>query len=86
MAKEKMTKQEGQAWGGLRRAWIGYTIARANKNKAKMRYYAEGILKFKKILGIKGKAKPVPKRMPKYVNGLMHRKKTTGKIVIEGLI
>ena len=35
---------------GLRKAWIGYKIAKAKGDRDKMIYYAEGIHKFQKQL------------------------------------
>jgi hypothetical protein len=35
---------------GLKRAWIGFKIAKKEGNQDKMKYYAEGVQKFEKQL------------------------------------
>ena len=37
---------------GLRKAWIGYKIAKAKGDRDKMIYYAEGIHKFQRQLNV----------------------------------
>jgi hypothetical protein len=36
----------------LKRAWIGFKIAKQEGNHDKMKYYAEGIQKFQRQLGL----------------------------------
>jgi len=79
-----MAKKNGKKWYALKQAWKGYRIARIKGETKKMEHYSEGILRIRKELGLKGKAVPVPKRLPKYVNGVMYKKE--GKIVIGGII
>lgn len=63
-------EERGRIYGGLRKAWKGYTIARVQKDKKKMAYYSDGISKFKQMLEKKGVAKPMPHDTPQYVNGV----------------
>lgn len=37
---------------GLKKAWIGFKVAKRKGDHDKMVYYAEGILKFQKQLGV----------------------------------
>jgi hypothetical protein len=41
-----------QAWAVLHKCWKGYKIAKAQNDEKKMRYYAEGIRKGQKELGL----------------------------------
>lgn len=41
-----------EAWGGLRKCWKGYKIARQDSDTSKMFYYAKGIRKFERELGV----------------------------------
>jgi hypothetical protein len=43
---------KGQTWGALRKAWRGYKVAKAQKNTADMRKYAERIRTLQKELGV----------------------------------
>jgi len=43
----------GRLWGGLKRAWKGYKIARAEGDEEKQRQYAEAIHKFQEQLGLR---------------------------------
>jgi hypothetical protein len=42
-----------QAWRVLQRCWLGYKIAKGQDDVRKLRYYAEGIRKAQKELGLK---------------------------------
>jgi hypothetical protein len=42
-----------QAWAVLQKCWKGYKIAKAQDDVKKMKYYAEGIRKTQKELGLK---------------------------------
>lgn len=42
----------GQSWGGLRKAWKGYRIAKVNDDKEKMREYATKIRNIQEQLGV----------------------------------
>jgi len=52
MGRRKKSSKKGKLWGGLRRAWRGFKIAKANRDK-KMREYAEAIHGFQEELGLK---------------------------------
>jgi hypothetical protein len=41
---------ERRMYRGLKRAWIGFKIAKKEGNQDKMKYYAEGVQKFEKQL------------------------------------
>jgi hypothetical protein len=41
-----------QGWGCLRKCWLGYKIAKSEWDMDKMVYYAKGILRLQKDLGI----------------------------------
>jgi hypothetical protein len=41
-----------QAWKVLEKCWLGYKIAKAQDDEDKMRYYAEGIRRAQKELGL----------------------------------
>jgi hypothetical protein len=41
---------EGRTFGSLKRAWIGFKIAKKEGDHDKMKYYAEGIQKFERQL------------------------------------
>ena len=82
----QLTTDEKKMIYGLRKAWRGYTIARAKGDEKQLVHYAEGIRKFQKALGLKEKAYTIPKKTPKYVNGVMHRKGEKKVLVIEGII
>jgi hypothetical protein len=41
-----------QAWAVLHKCWKGYKIAKAQDDEKKMRYYAEGIRKAQKEIGL----------------------------------
>jgi hypothetical protein len=43
---------ERRTYRSLKRAWIGFKIAKQESNHDKMRYYAEGIQKFQRQLGL----------------------------------
>ncbi|MGI8833182.1 MAG: hypothetical protein ACR2IS_11175 [Nitrososphaeraceae archaeon] len=45
-------RNEGPLWGGLRRAWVGYVIAKSQVDFEKMRKYAIVIQKFERRLNI----------------------------------
>lgn len=47
-----MPYTKGQTWGALKRAWKGYTIAKAKNNKVDMFLYAERIRTLQKELGL----------------------------------
>jgi hypothetical protein len=51
MAEAKYTK--GQTWGALKKSWKAYKIAKVQKDKAKMKTYAEQIRTLQKELGLK---------------------------------
>ena len=42
----------GEAYGNLRKCWLGYKIAKSQGDEDKMIYYAEGIQKFECELGL----------------------------------
>jgi hypothetical protein len=50
---KRQSGQEGELWGGLRRAWKGFKAAKARGDKRKMREYAEAINTFQGKLGLK---------------------------------
>lgn len=82
---EKLSTLEiGELWGGLRRAWKGFTIARAQGDTKNMKNYAEAIDKFKQELAARKQkdkrnhpltapATRFPPRIPKYTDGLLLR-------------
>jgi hypothetical protein len=41
-----------KTYRSLKRAWIGFKIAKQEGNHDKMKYYAEGVQKFQRQLGI----------------------------------
>jgi hypothetical protein len=41
-----------EAWGGLRKCWTGYKIAKSEDDTEDMKYYARGIRKFQRELNI----------------------------------
>jgi hypothetical protein len=41
-----------QAWKVLEKCWLGYKIAKGQHDEEKMRYYAQGIRKAQKELGL----------------------------------
>jgi hypothetical protein len=41
---------ERRMYRGLKRAWIGFKIAKKEGNQDKMKYYAEGVQKFERQL------------------------------------
>jgi hypothetical protein len=43
---------EKRTYRSLKRAWIGFKIAKQEGNHNKMKYYAEGIQKFQRQLGL----------------------------------
>lgn len=43
---------ERRTYRSLKRAWIGFKIAKREGNRDKMKYYAEGIQKFERQLGL----------------------------------
>lgn len=43
---------KGQTWGALKKAWKAYKIAKVQKDKAKMKDYAERIRTLQKELGL----------------------------------
>jgi hypothetical protein len=45
-------KHRDPLWGGLRRAWVGYVIAKSQCDCEKMRKYAVAIRKFERLLSI----------------------------------
>ncbi len=47
----KYTK--GQTWGALKKSWKAYKIAKVQKDKTKMKTYAEQIRTLQKELGLK---------------------------------
>jgi len=49
-----MTKKYtvGQTWGALRKAWKGYKIAKGQKDKEKMKEYAQKIRNLQEQLGL----------------------------------
>jgi hypothetical protein len=49
-AKEKYSK--GQTWGALKKAWRGYKVAKAQKDKARLKEYAEKIRTLQGQLGV----------------------------------
>ena len=50
--KKRKSSKEGKLWGGLRRAWKGFKAAKAQKDKRKMRRYAEAVNEFQEKLGL----------------------------------
>lgn len=44
---------KGQTWGALKKAWKAYKIAKVQKDKEKMKMYAERIRTLQKELGLK---------------------------------
>ena len=50
--KKRKSSKEGRLWGGLRRAWKGFKAAKAQKDKRKMRRYAEAVNEFQEKLGL----------------------------------
>jgi len=53
MRRKRRSSKEGRLWGGLRRAWKGFKIAKASKDKRKMQQYAEAVNTFQEELGLK---------------------------------
>jgi len=53
----KAVGEKGKLWGALRKCWKGYRLAVAHRDKSKIRYYAEGIAKFRRALDLKDKMK-----------------------------
>jgi hypothetical protein len=47
-----------QAWANLKKCWKGLIIAKSQGNEEKMRYYAKGIMKFQKQLGLEVRVFP----------------------------
>jgi hypothetical protein len=47
-----------QAWSNLKKCWLGFAIARDKGNEEKMLYYAKGIMKFQKQLGLEVRVFP----------------------------
>lgn len=47
-----MAYTKGQTWGALKKAWKAYKIAKVQKDKAKMKDYAERIRTLQKELGL----------------------------------
>jgi hypothetical protein len=45
-------RREGQLFGGLHKAWLGYVIAKSQCDCEKMRKYATAIQKFERLLNI----------------------------------
>jgi hypothetical protein len=45
-------RNEGRLWSGLRRAWVGYVIAKSQCDCEKMKKYAVTIQKFERLLNI----------------------------------
>jgi hypothetical protein len=43
---------ERRTYRSLKRAWIGFKIAKKEGNQEKMKYYAEGVQKFQRQLGL----------------------------------
>jgi hypothetical protein len=43
---------DNQGWGCLRKCWLGYKIAKSEGDEDKMIYYAKGIQRLQKDLGI----------------------------------
>jgi hypothetical protein len=43
---------ERRTYRSLKRAWIGFKIAKQEGNRDKMKYYVEGIQKFQRQLGL----------------------------------
>jgi hypothetical protein len=41
-----------ETWGGLKKCWKGYRIAKVDGDTKKLAYYAEGIRKFERELSI----------------------------------
>jgi len=48
------TTKNRPEWGVLEKCWRGYKIAKAQDNIEEMKWYAEGIRKAKKKLGLGG--------------------------------
>ena len=47
-----------QAWANLKKCWKGFIIANNNGDEEKMLYYAKGIMKFQKQLGLEERVFP----------------------------
>ena len=47
-----------QAWANLKKCWKGFIIANNNGDEEKMLYYAKGIMKFQKQLGLEVRVFP----------------------------
>lgn len=47
-----MSYSKGQTWGGLKKAWRGYKVAKVQNNRADMMKYAERIRTLQKELGL----------------------------------
>jgi hypothetical protein len=45
-------RREGQLFGGLHKAWLGYVIAKSQCDYEKMRKYAIAIRKFQRLLNV----------------------------------
>lgn len=69
--KKPKSTEEGKLWGAMKRAWKGYKIARAQKNKKDMRKYGDAIVEIRKKLGLK-REKPPGTTKPKMINGMIY--------------
>jgi hypothetical protein len=77
---KRRRRKGSKLWGALKRAWKGYRIAKIQGDVRKLEYYAEGILKLRKALGLRGKAYPMPPSLPRYIDGVILKKsKKAGK-------
>lgn len=57
MSKQQ-TFTKGQTWGALKKSWKAFKIAKAHKDRAKMKEYATRIRTLQENLGVKKTAFP----------------------------
>ena len=53
MGGKRRRAERGRLWGGLRKAWKGFKIAKARGDKREMKRYAQAINRFREKLGLK---------------------------------
>jgi hypothetical protein len=65
-----------ETWGGLRKCWTGYKIAKSEDDTEDMKYYAKGIRKFQRELNISVSEFPqfrlLGRKMPEEVDPEKH--------------